>query len=277
MKMKKSAVNICFLLFVGVILALSVWGPETLARYKDRAVLNEVHTEEEQDEGEGYRYSLNNNEKLHLLSKCLNSQIQPEYEQNALSGAGGEAPGYSEPGSYAFVVNYRDSSNKEITDQEIFATCNQSLERLKELGILPETLSEMGTEDYDAVLYSAIDVLEPRNNVSVWKVSLKNSQKNANKENKVIDLCLDADTGKIYEFYARTGKSWEEIDPDSIMKSWSEYLGLGIPVPYETENPLLETTPFFKKYLVDGAGGEQTTVTVGYYEGIRELYLKISK
>ncbi|MFR5011785.1 MAG: hypothetical protein ACLTDI_12940 [Acutalibacteraceae bacterium] len=51
------------------------------------------------------------------------------------------------------------------------------LEELKTLGILPESVRPVEKDEYDAVLYSAIDVLEPRNNVAVWKLSLINSQK----------------------------------------------------------------------------------------------------
>lgn len=54
-------------------------------------------------------------------------------------------------------------------------------------------------------------------------------------------------------------------------------MGLDTPVPYEMDNPLMEPTPYFKKYIFSGAGEEKTIVTVGYYEGINELFLKISK
>lgn len=52
---------------------------------------------------------------------------------------------------------------------------------------------------------------------------------------------------------------------------------LEAPGDYESENPLLETTPYFKKYVFEGMDGANTVVTVGFYEGINELFLKISK
>lgn len=275
--MKKNIRSVFFLLFVLLVLALSIWGPEALAKYKDRGILFDIHAEAVEEEGEGYRYALNNNEKIYILSKCLNSLAEPEGEQNALNTEGSGEAEYQEPGSYAFVINRRGPSGKEITDEEIYETCNSSISTLKELGILPEELISVEAASYDAVLYSAIDVLEPRNNVSVWKVSLSNSQKNANKENRLIDLYIDGDSGKVYEFYARTGWKWEDIDPDEIMQKWSDYLGLGEPVPYETENPLLESTPHYKKYMFEGMAGEKTIATVGFYEGINELFIKISK
>ena len=145
------------------------------------------------------------------------------------------------------------------------------------MGILPDSVRKVEASAYDAVLYSAIDVPEPQNNVAVWKVSLSTSQKNARKENRLIDAYIDADDGRIYEFYARSSMRWEEMDPDEIIARWSEYMGLEEPEVYEDQNPLLETTPYFKKYVFAGMGNEKTIVTIGFYEGINEFFLKVSK
>lgn len=276
--MKKSTINFTLLIFVLLVMVLSIWGPEFFTRYKDKTVLDRINTKEADAEGAGYRYQLDSNEKLYILSECLNAQTLPESEQNAQTRVEPEAADYQElDGTYAFVVNHRGPTGKEITNEEIFSACNEMLASLKTLGILPETVKDVNGSDYDAVLYSAIDVLEPRNNVAVWKVSLSTNKKNADKANRLIDAYLDADDGRIYEFYARTERKWEEIDPDEIIKKWSDYMGLSKPEPYETDNPLLESTPYYKKYVFSGAGGERTIVTVGFYEGINELFLKISK
>ena len=258
---------ITMLLFAALAMALSIWGPELLARYEDRAVMDEIHTQAADLAGEGYRYALNSNEKLHILSECLSSQVLPESEQSALTRTG----------TYAFIVNHRGPSEKEITDAEIFEASNDGIDVLKKLGILPESVMDVDGTAYEAVLYSAIDVLEPRNNVAVWKVSLSNIQKNVNKQNRLIEAYIDADDGKIYEFYARTEYRWEDMNPDVMIESWGAYLGLEGPVSYETVNPLMETTPYFKKYAFTGKGEEKTIVTIGFYEGINELFLKVSK
>ena len=39
----------------------------------------------------------------------------------------------------------------------------------------------------------------------------------------------------------------------------------------------MEMTPYFKKYKLTGAGKGDTTATVGYYDGIQELFVKISR
>lgn len=270
--------NIIYLLFTVLVISISIWGPEALAEYKDNAILDEIHARVLETAGEGYRYSLNGNEKLYILSKCLNSQIIPESEQNALARSGAKEPDYQElGGTYAFVVNHRGPSGSEITDEQIYETCNQGMEVLKSLGIMPESIREVDSVSYDAVLYSAIDVLEPRNNVPVWKINLSNSKKNANKEKRLIDAYIDADSGKMYEFYVRTPLKWQDIDPDEIIREWSEYMGLSTPEAYDSENPLMETTPYFSKYIFPGMGNEKTIVTIGFYEGINELFLKISK
>ena len=266
------------LLFAGFSMALSIWGPEALAKYQDNSILNKVHTETVEGAGAGYRYRLNANEKLYILSRCLNSQTLPESESNAMTRLEGEGATYQEPeGSYAFVMNYRNPSGEEITDEQIYETCNNALAFLKEAGILPREIREVEQDLYDATLYSAIDILEPRNNIAVWKLSLSDSRENADKGNRLIDAYIDADDGKIYEFYIRTPLLWEDIGADAVMDAWSAYMGLGSPSAYESDNPLLETTPYYRKYVFPGMGEERTIVTVGFYEGINELFLKISR
>lgn len=275
--MKKSMKNGLILLGVLAVIALSVWGPEALANYRDRSVLNEIHVQEVEDAGEGYRYTLSSNERVFLLAECLNSQSLPESEQSALIRGEEDSLYQSLGGAYAFVVNHQGPSGKEITKEEIFRVCNEGLETFKELGILPDSVKETAAADYEATFYSAIDVLEPRNNLAVWKVSLSDSRKNADRSNRLIDAYIDADSGKIYEFYVRTEYGWDELDPDAIVETWRSYLGLGEPGAYENDNPLLETTPYFKKYVFDGMEERYTVVTVGFYDGINELFLKISK
>ena len=112
---------------------------------------------------------------------------------------------------------------------------------------------------YDATMYSAIDVLEPRNNVAVWKLSYAENSRNVTKKNRLLDVYIDADNGKIYEFYVRTDLTWDEIDEKELVAKWAEYIGLYGMEEYVTENPLLETTPYYKKYMFPGMGEEKTS------------------
>lgn len=276
--MQRKVVNGLVVVFAVLVLLLAIWGPELLAKYKDKSTLNKITAEAVEGENGGYRYSLTGNEKLYILSKCLNNQVLPESELNALTKTGTETVGYEEfSGTYAFVVNRQGPSEKEITDAEIYKICNEELEKLKELGVMPPKVKEVAAGSYTAVLYSAIDVLDPRNNMSVWKVSLSTSQQNANKANRLLDAYIDADTGKIYEFYVRTEMKWEDVDSAEMLEQWSSYMGFTGMEEYETVNPMLETTPYFKKYRFPGMDEGNTVVTVGFYEGINELFLKISR
>lgn len=276
MKFKK--ISTLLLPLAVVIAAAAVWGPEALANYRDSNVLNQIHVREAETGTEGYRYSMSNNERVYILSKCLNNQILPESEQNAKASMDSVNLDYQElTGTYAFVVNRKDSAGQEIDGAEGLELCSQGIQELKELGILPQEIQSLPANSYNAVMYSAIDVPEPRNNVLVWKISFTSQKQNANKENRLLDAYVDADTGKVYEFYVRTNLEWKDIDPDEIVSVWSEYMGLGEPQEYEATNPLSETTPYFKKYSFPGMGEGSTVVTVGFYEGINELFLKISR
>lgn len=274
--MMHSKRNMYILVFVAVLVVLgSLWGPERLATYQDEKSLNQVKEVQAEGPGEGYRYIMSGNEKLYLLAKCLNSQSQPESDRNAAVYRNNI--NYEElAGTYAFVVNKQGPSEQEITDADIYDVCNKQLKEMQEKGILPDEVKAVTAEAYDAVLYSAIDVLEPRNNVSVWKVSLSTDKKNADKSGRMLDAYVDAQTGKIYEIYVRTNTTWDEMDKDQMINAWAIDLELPAPTPYESENPLLENTPYFAKYRI-GEGDANTVVTWGFYEGINELYLKISR
>lgn len=275
--MKKYALNLALLALTILAVLISIWGPEALARYQDRDVLNRIRTQEEETGGEGYRYQLSSNDKLYILSRCLDSQSIQGTEQS-LRTRQPETDYQELTGDYAFVVNHNGPSGREITDEEIYATANEEIDALRQLGILPDTVKEVQAGAYEATLYSAIDVPEPRNNVAVWKLSLVGSLQNANKENRLLDAYIDADDGKIYEFYVRSQLKWEDIDPDELIAAWSSYMGLTAPEAYANDNPLIETTPYYRKYVFAGMGDDSTTVvTVGFYDGINELFLKISK
>lgn len=277
--MKLQKISLLLLPLAAIIAGLAVWGPETLAKYRDKGVLNQIKAQEYETGTEGYRYSLSANEKLYILSKCLNSQVQPESDQNAMTRTDTLNLDYQElTGSYAMVVNRKDSNGQEVSAGTGIDLCNQGLYELKELGILPDSVQQLAERSYSAVMYSAIDVPEPRNNVLVWKIELNTGKQNANKENRLLDAYVDADTGKVYEFYVRTEISkWRDIDADEIIKVWAEYMGLSEPEEYQGTNPLAETTPYFKKYSFAGMEDGSTTVTIGFYEGINELFLKISR
>ena len=265
-----------FTVAVVVILA-ALWGPEWIAARRDERLLNSITTEAVEG-AEGYRYRMSSNQKLHLLGRCLSSQTLPESELRFLTRVDNEAGNYGEmTGTYAFVENRQQPGEGQIQEEAVYEACNREIQILKEQGILPGEVKEVSEDSYEAVICSAIDVLEPRNNLSVWKISMSTDVRNADKSNRFLDIYLDADTGKIYEFYVRTGQQWDDIDTDAMIDRYAEYLELTGLEKNEDQNPLLETTPYFAKYTFPGEEEGSTTVTIGYYEGIRELFLKVGR
>lgn len=277
MKLKK--LSLLLLPLAAAIAGLAIWAPEAIAEYRDNNILNQINAQDAETGTEGYRYSLSSNEKLFILSKCLNNQILPESEQNAMTKKDNVSLDYQElTGTYALVVNRKDSSGQEIVGSQGIELCDRAVDEMKEMGIIPESVKSVSEKAYTAVMYSAIDVPEPRNKVLVWKISLDTGKQTADRANRLLDAYVDADTGKVYEFYVRINVSaWEDVDSDGIITAWAEYMGLEEPREYESTNPLSETTPYFKKYVFTGLEEENTIVTVGFYEGINELFLKISR
>lgn len=269
--------NTAVLVLAVLVFLISILGPEQIARCKDRGMLDQIVVEEVDTSSRGYRYTLNSNERLYLLSECLKHQVLPESELSAMTRASVSGVDYeSLIGSYSFVVNRQGPSQKEITEEQIYEVCNREMEVLKEQGVLPDSVKEVIPSAYSAVLYSAIDVLEPQNNMAVWKVSLSTSQQNADKRNRLIDAYIDAESGKIYELYVRTERVWAEMEPEEMIGKWSSYLGLTGREDYDPENPLLETTQDYRKYRFPGIEEGNTVVTIGFYEGINELFIKIT-
>lgn len=263
---------------VVLILMICIWGPEKLSNYRDQYSMNRVSKEELESTGEGYRYELSANERLYILAMCLKNQNLPETEQSKNNRLANDNMIYEElAGSYAFVINKKGPTEKEIKESEIYQVCNKEINNLKELGVLPDTIKGIEETAYEAQLYSAIDVLDPRNNMPVWKVSLYTSQQNADKSNRLLDAYVDAQTGKMYEFYVRIEDTWDALEPEEIVRRWSEYLGLTDMEKDDMDNPLLETTPYFEKFSFPGIENGKTKVTIGFYEGINELFLKISE
>lgn len=269
--------NVLIVVVVCVILLITIWGPERLAIYRDKYTLDQIVTEPAEEMAEGYRYALSMNEKLYILSECLSNQVLPETELSEKTQVKNEVNYEELNGTYALVTNYQEPTENEIQASEVYDAFNKQLDELKSLDIMPKEVKEIVEASYSVNLYSAIDVLEPRNSVSVWKVSLSTSQQNADKSNRVLDAYIDAETGKIYEFYVRIETDWSQLEPETIVTKWSEYLGLEGMEIYETDNPLLETTPYFLKYRFPGNDTNSTIVTIGFYEGINELFLKITR
>lgn len=265
-------------LVTAVVLTLTIWGPQWLADYRDRQTLDKMVQTDSVAAQSAYRYELNVNECVYLLSKALESQTTAQSGYSMQTDVAANSLNSMElTGTYALVESSQAAAEGELTEDEIYDVCSEQLQELRDCGVLPDDIKEVAAEDYDAVLYSAIDVLEPSNNISVWKLTLSTSRQTTHKVQRAIDVYLDAETGKIYEFYVRCRKStdWESLDPDSIVSNWAAYLELSGLQTYPSDSTLLENTQYYQKYLFTGFEDTQTVVTVGFYDGINELFVKV--
>ena len=52
--MRNTARYFAVFLIVALVIAVSIWGPEALAKYKDKGILDEPHIELVMEAGEGY-------------------------------------------------------------------------------------------------------------------------------------------------------------------------------------------------------------------------------
>ena len=198
-----------FAVAVVVILA-ALWGPEWIAARRDEKLLNSITTEAVEG-AEGYRYRMSDNQKLYLSGRRLSSQTLPESELRFLTRVDSETGSYGEmTGTYAFVENRQQPGEGQIQEEAVYEACNREIQALKEQGILPGEVKEVSEDSYEAVICSAIDVLEPRNNLSVWKISLSTDVRNADKSNRFMAISLDEEKGINSEFYARDGHHLEE-------------------------------------------------------------------
>jgi len=259
---KKSKYIIAVILFC-VIITTAVFIPDIISRYYDMKIVGTVYSKEKST-GET-DYTLDINETLHLLSNSLNNRILPQSDRYAAVRWQDILNNKNQ--SCAFQPVYRESEFNSETRKNALQSLKTELKLLYEKGILPEFDFDPGG-NYIAALFSAIDILNPQKNVTVWQIDFDGHVIKSG----LADCITDARTNKIYSVSVRAAKKWGEYDTDKIIKQWAEYLGIDAPVAYEPENPLIEDATYYKKYI-----SGKTVLTVGYYEGVGEFFIKITE
>lgn len=270
MKAKQALIYISGILAVCIIGAAAVLGPSVISKYYDSSVLSGVMLEEKDAAVEGYRYNLNVDEKLYVLSNALKNRVAPQSDYSAAIRAN-DSLSEVRTQSYAFQPVYNETSFNDKTRAAALTALRDELSALSEKGILPAIDFDPDGGSYDAALYTAIDVLEPKMSAEVWNISFDGIIIREG----LVECVMDAQSYKIYSIAVRADKSWEEYDADEIVKLWAEYAGLSAPEPYALESALSESATYYKKYTINGAGDDKTVVTVGYYDGIKEFFIRI--
>ena len=258
-------------LIVGAIIAMIFLIPE-ITRHYDSVILGSIILEEKAAEVEGYKYNLSMDEKLYLLSNALNNRILPQSDYFAAIRLQ-DSIFNTQTQSYAFQPVYKDSEYNSNTRLSALNALKAELALLAEQGILPKIDFDPQADLYEAALFSAIDILEPKKNLTVWQISFSG----AIISEGLVECIMDAQNHKLYSVFLRAAETWDHYDADEVIGLWAEYLGISAPEPYIPSSPLIEDATYYQKYAVNATEDDKTIVTVGYYEGIQEFFIKINR
>ena len=270
--MKKILPWVLMVITTAVIITLATFGPSMLAKYNDANVLNRVETESAVGPAEGFRYSLNANERIYILSMALKNQVAPQTDYAALTR--GRLTDTSS--SFAYTENQRGPSPGEMSYDEALKACNRALAELQRLDVIPDCRFDPENNAYDVRLYTAVDISDPQKNISVWQIVYAPSRPISEYRGALLEAWLDAETGALYGFSLRADNPPDAFEPDALADAWCRTADLTEAQLLEQNNPLLETTPHHKKYILEGLDYDNTVVTVGYYEGINEIFVRIT-
>ena len=259
-------------LIVCGIITMTVLMPAVIARHYDNAMLGAITVEKKDADVAGYKYNLSTDEKLYVLSNALNNRVLPQSDyfaaihwQDSISDI--------QTQSYAFQPVYKDSEYNSQTCADALKALQTELQLLNKQGILPALDFDPHSNKYETNLFSAIDILEPKENVKVWQISFSGPII----RDGLVDCIMDAETHKLYSVSIRAAKTWKQYDADKVAQLWAAYLGSSAPKPYTPDSPLIEDATDYKKYAINGVGSDKTIVTIGYYEGVHEFFIKIAK
>ncbi len=266
----KKNVYIMIMVFVVII---SVFGPQVLSTYSDRKILNKEVMED--TDIEGYRYSITPKEKLYILSNAIENRSLIQSDFSALTRIHSNLE-KTQRQSYALLANYNNVEINDNTKQKVIENLKEEFLKLQNEDAIPKFEFDTNIKSYDIRLFTALDILEPKRTVQVWQIET-NAETFYSKEYKNYISCYaDFETGKLYSFSFRYEKDWSFYKIDNIIKKWCEYMSIGTAQDFIPPNPSLEETKFYKKYAIEGENKDKTIVTIGFYEGINEFFLKIS-
>jgi len=271
MHMKKIFPWVLMTITTAVIITLATFGPSMLAKYNDANVLNRVGSEAAIGLAEGFRYSLNANERIYILSMALKNQVAPQTDYAALTRGRLDTSS-----SFAYTENRRGPSPGEMSYEEALKACNRALAELQRIDVIPDCRFDPENNAYDIHLYTAVDISDPQKNISVWQIVYASSRPMAEYRGALLEAWLDAETGALYGFSLRADNPPDAFEPDALANAWRQAANLTEAQLLEQNNPLPETTPHYKKYILEGLDSDSTVVTVGYYEGINEIFVRIT-
>lgn len=262
------------MILAAAVILLSIFLPAKLSQVFDRSLLDIVQKEEGSNSPESFRYSLTTPERLYILSMALDNRniLQSDYAASLREKAI-RTNRKDTVVSYAYVENVRGLAQEEMDGLSAMSICNSVLAVIVKDGL--------GIDDFHVTnscrqtLYSAVDILEPQKNVSVWHIEYDTPVPPAGSPFALMEAYVDAETGKIYGFAFRADQL-ADFDADKLAKTWLAQLEITDLGDITENNPMTETATQYKKFATEGMALEKTVFTVGFYEGINEVFVKIT-
>ena len=258
---------------VTLVIALSVLVPSELARLQDQSVLDTVRKADVDNLPESFRYSLTASERMYILSMALNNRniLQSDYAA-ALREKAIRTNRDDTTVSFAYVENKRGKASDEVDAELAMQICESELAALLKEGLEIEGFQI--TNPCRQTLYSAVDMLEPQKNVSVWQLEYDGAKPPVDKPFSLMEAYIDAETGALYGFSFRM-KDQVDFETDALAKAWISRLSIADFGDITENNPLTETASRYKKFATEGMDNQKTVFTVGFYEGVNEVFVRI--
>ncbi|WP_349671885.1 hypothetical protein [Lacrimispora sp.] len=271
------------LLLVTVVIALSIFMPARLARFRDNSMMGVVHRENNAISPESFQYSsLSEQERLYIVSMALGNRniLQSDYaaalrEKAIRSGRGDTVM------SFAYVKNNRGAYGDELDVNQAAEACKTELNEI--IGACTglkenRSLQDLNLNPYSGQLYSAVYMLDPQKNVPVWQIEYSTAVPPVPDDNSpfaLMEAYVDAETGKLYGFAFRLKQlEGENFEPDTLAKAWLERLGITNFEDITDDDPITENASRYKKFATDGMDSTKTVFMVGYYEGVNEVFVR---
>lgn len=271
------------LLLVTSVIVLSIFMPARLARFRDNSIMGVVHRENNAISPESFQYSsLSEQERLYIVSMALGNRniLQSDYaaslrEKAIRSGRGDTVM------SFAYVKNNRGAYADELDVNQAAEACKTELtEIIGTCAGLKENwnVRDLNLNPCSGQLYSAVYMLDPQKNVPVWQIEYSTAVPPAPDDNlpfALMEAYVDAETGKLYGFAFRLNQlKGDYFEPDTLAKAWLERLGITSFQDITDDNPFTENASLYNKFATDGMDSTKTVFTVGFYEGVHEVFVR---
>lgn len=271
------------LLLVTAVIALSILMPAKLARFYDNSMLGVVYKESTAISPESFQYaSLSERERLYIVSMALGNRniLQSDYAASILEKAT-RSDRDDTVMTFAYVENTRGPSGDQLDANQAKKACITELtEIIQDCPNLKENIdmTRLNLNPCSEQLYSAVNMLDPQQNVAVWQIEYSSAIPPTVSDSlpfALMEAYVDAETGKLYGFAFRFKQTdAKDFQPDVLAKAWLDRLDITNFEDITDDNPFTEDASLYNKFATDGMDSAKTVFTVGFYEGVNEVFVR---